>query len=73
MERLEGLSDLEPLRLVVLLTVFCGGVLLVALGRAALGRTRFFRYLREGPPWLALALSVGLLALIFALAGRLLE
>ncbi|WP_018466977.1 hypothetical protein [Calidithermus timidus] len=72
MERLEGLSGLEPLRLVVLLTVFCSGVLLVALSRALLGKTRFFRYLQEGPPWLALALSAGLLALIFALAGRLL-
>ncbi|RIH89465.1 hypothetical protein [Calidithermus roseus] len=69
MERLEGLSDLDPVRLVVLLTVFCGGVLLVALSRALLGRTRFFRYLQEGPPWLALALSAGILVLIFVLAG----
>jgi len=68
-ERLEGLSGLDPVRLVVLLTVFCSGVLLVALSRALLGRTRFFRYLQEGPPWLALALSAGILVLIFMLAG----
>jgi hypothetical protein len=72
MERLEGLSGLDPVRLVVLLTVFCCGVLLVALSRALLGKTRLFRYLQEGPPWLALVLSTAILALIFVLAGRLL-
>lgn len=72
MERLEGLGGLEPVRLMVLLSVFCGGVLLIALSRALFGKSRFFRYVREGPPWLALALSVGLLVLVFAVAGRLL-